>query len=96
MIKLYIITYKTDMTFNPVLFHNYINTLFAKNWISDWWHYTDNTYIVASVQDVSALYRATFPGIPGKYILIIEVNPDNAQGWLPEAAWTWIKKYRSK
>jgi hypothetical protein len=96
MTKLFIITYKTDATFNPVLFHNYIHQLFVKNWISDWWHYTDNTYIVASQQDVVGLYNATFPGIPRRYILIIEVDPNNAQGWLPQSAWTWLQKYQNK
>lgn len=96
MTKLFLITYKTDTTFNPILFHNYIGSLYAKNWISDWWHYTDNVYIVASSQDVTSLYNATFPGIPRRHILIMELNPNNAQGWLPKAAWDWIQKYQIK
>lgn len=96
MTKLYIITYKTDLNFNAVLFHNYVKSLHTKSWISDWWHYTDSTYIVASSQPVNDLYNATFPGIPRRHILIIEVNPNNAQGWLPQAAWTWLQKYQSK
>ena len=96
MTKLFLITYKTDATFNPILFHNYINSLYIGSWISDWWHYTDNVYIVASSQDVTSLYNATFPGIPRRHILIMELNPDNAQGWLPKAAWDWIQKYQTK
>lgn len=96
MTKLFIITYKTDTAFNSVLFHNYIQSLYTKSWISDWWHYTDNTYIVASSQTVGALYSATFPGVPGRHILVIEVNPNNAQGWLPKEAWTWLQKYQNK
>jgi len=26
--------------------------------------------------------------------LIIEINPTNAQGWLPKKAWEWIQKYQ--
>lgn len=96
MTKLYIVTYKAGVKFNAVLFHSHINTLLKKGWITDWWHYTDNVYIVASSQEVSALYNVVFPGIPGQFILIIEVDPTNAQGWLPKAAWEWIQKYRDK
>lgn len=96
MNKLFAITYKTDSVFNAVSFHRYINALYEKEWISDWWHYTDNVYIVASSQEVSDLYNVTFPGVPGRYILIIEVDPNNAQGWLPQKAWAWLQKYQIK
>lgn len=95
MTKLYIITYKTNPSFNSAIFHNYIKALYQNNWISDWWHYTDNTYIVASNQTVQNLYNATAKGMGGiQYALIVEVNPKNQQGWLPPAAWDWLKKYQ--
>lgn len=94
--KLYVITYKTDANFNAVFFHNHIVKLHSNGWISDWWHYTDNVYIVASSQEVNKLYNVTFLGIPGRFILIVEINPNNAQGWLPKAAWSWIQKYQKK
>jgi hypothetical protein len=95
MNKLYLITYKTNPSFNSVTFHNYVKALHEKKWISDWWHYTDNAYIVASNQEVQKLYNAAAPGMKGiQYVLIIELNPNNRQGWLPPDAWKWLQKYK--
>lgn len=95
MNKIYIITYKTLPDFNSVSFHNYIDAMYKNGWISDWWHYTDNSYIVVSNQSVQDLYNAAAPGMKGiQYALITEVNLNNQQGWLPPAAWEWLKKYK--
>jgi hypothetical protein len=95
MNKLYIITYKTNSAFNAVAFHNYIEDLYKKKWITDWWHYIDSAYIVASNQTAEALYNAAAPGMKGiQYVLIIEVDPKNEQGWLPPKAWEWLQKYK--
>lgn len=95
MKKLYIITYKTNSGFNSAIFHNYIKALHDKNWVSDWWHYTDNAYIVASNQTVQNLYDVSAKGMAGiQYILIVEINVRNQQGWLPVEAWNWLKKYK--
>lgn len=96
MSKIYLITYKSDINFNKVIFHNYINSLFKNGHISDWWHYTDATYLIASNLKVNQLYNSVFPGVPRRYLLIIEVNTNNAQGWLPMDAWRWLQKYQSK
>ncbi len=95
MTKLYIITYNPTEPFNKGIFHNYIQSLYQNGKISDWFHYLDETYIVASNLDVTTLYNLTFPGVPKRYLLIIEVNANNAQGWLPQGAWNWLQKYKS-
>ncbi|MFA7252348.1 MAG: hypothetical protein WC027_00630 [Candidatus Paceibacterota bacterium] len=95
MNKVYIITYNPVEPFNKALFHNYIKSLHNNNYISDWWHYIDETYLVVSSLPVNQLYNATFPGVPGRYIFIVEVNLNNAQGWLPPNAWVWIRKYKN-
>ena len=96
MNKVYIITYNTDLYFNPTAFHGYINYLYQNHYIIDWWHYTTNAYMVVTSLDVNSLYNAVFPGIPRRYLLIIVVDPNNAQGWLPKDAWTWLQKYQSR
>lgn len=65
-------------------------------YISDWWHYLDESYIVVSSLNVSSLYNLIFPGIPGRYLLVVEIDPNNSQGWLPRAAWEWLQKYQRK
>ena len=96
MNKVYLITYNPDLNFNKSTFHNYIDSLFKKGYISDWWHYIDETYLVASNLEVNQLYNSIFPGVPQRYLLIIEVNTNNAQGWIPKEAWTWLQKYQIK
>ncbi|MDO8571124.1 MAG: hypothetical protein Q7R79_00405 [bacterium] len=96
MTRLYLITYKANPYFNAATFHNYVASLYANKWISDWRHYNDNAYIVASSFDVGRLYNSIAPGMNGiQYTLIIEVDPKNSQGWLPKDAWTWLQKYKN-
>lgn len=94
MNKLYIITYNSDAPFNKVNFHSYILSLYTAGYISDWWHHIGETYIVASSRNVNDLYGVIFPGVPQRNLLIIEVNPKNAQGWLPKQGWEWLNKYK--
>lgn len=95
MTKLYILTFKAYQNFNATNFHSYVDSLYKNGWITDWWHYTDNAYIIASTYDVEKLYNATVPGMSTmQYVLFIEVDPKNSQGWLPKDAWTWLQKYK--
>jgi hypothetical protein len=73
-----------------------MQSLFSLGHISDWWHYLNDAYLVATQHDVNQLYNAVFPGVPKRNLLIIEVDPNNAQGWLPPEAWQWIQKYQGR
>ena len=95
MNKVYLITYNPDAVFNKTVFHSHVLSLYPKH-ISDWWHHIDSAYLVVSTLNVNQLYNLVFPGVPGKYLLIIEVDPNNAQGWLPNNAWSWLQKYQRK
>jgi len=92
--KVYIVTYNPTEPFNKVIFHNFIQSLHKLGYITDWFHYIDETYLIVSSSSVSQLYNLIFPGVPKRYLLIIEVNVNNAQGYLPLNAWTWIQKYQ--
>jgi hypothetical protein len=94
MTKIYLVTYNTDIYFNKPIFHNFITSLYP-NFISDWWHYTESAYLIASSHSVNDIYNKIFPGVPGRNLLVIEVDPNNSQGWLPQVAWDWIKKYQA-
>ena len=95
MPKLYFVVFNPDLPFDFQLFHNHILRLYPSH-ISDWWHHLNVGYIIASTHDVNTLYNLIFPGVPGRNLLVIEVNPNNAQGWLPKMAWDWIQKYQTK
>jgi hypothetical protein len=56
-----------------------------------WWHFFDKTHIVATQHDARALRERLVPHIEvTDSILIVPVNPQNVDGWLPQAAWDWI------
>lgn len=95
MNKIYLIIYRSNNEYEKLMFHNHINRLYPTQ-ISDWWHYMDNFYLIATNLGVNSLYSSVFPGIPGKHILIMKVDPNDSQGWLPKNAWDWIQKYQSK
>ena len=90
--KVYLITYSTDITFNNNIVRERINDLLNKGYIFDWWYYIDNTYLVACTLDVNTLYSAICSSI-NRHLLIVEIKPENTQGWLPKDAWDWINKY---
>jgi len=93
--KLYLITYDPNTNFNSSNFHDYIEDMDKKGWISDWWHYIKSSYIVASTYSANELYNAAVNGMGGiKHILIVQIDPKNEQGWLPSEAWSWLKKYQ--
>lgn len=94
MNKLYLITYSPGNNFNPTVFHAHIKSMYTEGVITDWWHYIDYAYIIASSQTVNNLYNKIYPGVPKKRLLIIEIDPNNQQGWLPLKAWEWLKKYK--
>lgn len=95
MSKLYIIAYDTQAGFDAMAFANYIKALSEKKWISDWWHYVNTVYIVASERSAQELYNAAAPGMKGiRHVLVIEIDPKNEQGWLPPDAWKWLQKYK--
>ena len=94
MRKIYLITYNADIHFfGKRMFHDHINSLCRGGVITDWWHYVTDTYIVVSDLGINSIYNNIFPIIPGKGLFIVEINTKNIQGWLPQNAWDWLKKY---
>ena len=93
--KMYLITYSADMSFNNHLVRERMNYLLNVGYITDWWYYVDNTYLVICTLDANTLCNEIYPYV-NRNCLIVEVKPENAQGWLPMDAWNWINKYRER
>lgn len=91
--KIYLVTYSPTPPFNQAIFRNHVMSLFNNRHITDWWHYIDSTYLIASNLNADQLYNLIIPAVPKRNLLIIEIDKNNAQGWLPPLAWAWIKKY---
>ena len=57
-----------------------------------WWHYLGSTWLVDTALDASAVWNRLEPHVDANdNVLIIGVTKDYG-GWLPQAAWDWIKE----
>ena len=90
--KIYLVTYSTDINFDNSIVRQKINELLNKGYIFDWWYYIDNTYLVACSLDINTLCNQIYSSI-NRHFLVVEIKPENTQGWLPKEAWDWINKY---
>jgi hypothetical protein len=88
--KLYLLTFDPSKT-NSVDLHNIIN---GNPYVQDWWHYIATSYIIASDYTLGTLHKDIMTRWPKQRYLLTEVNLDNSNGWLPQAAWDWIHKNR--
>lgn len=59
----------------------------------NWFHYIKSSYIlITNEPSAKQLARKIQPFIPQKTYLLVEIDMNNRQGWLPPKAWDWIKK----
>lgn len=88
---LYLITYAINKDRDNTAFYNAIQNL------GEWWHYIDNTWIIRSNETANQLYQrlSSFSGININRLLIIKIDENNKQGWLPREAWDWINQNSS-
>lgn len=60
---------------------------------NSWWHFLDSTWLIYTSETADQLYARIGSYIDkNDYALVIEVKK-NYQGWLPEAAWKWIREH---
>lgn len=91
MFKIYLITfdpYKTD----AIGMHGIISTSI---YVSNWWHYIGSAYLIKSSWTLITIQNEiTRKWGYNQNFLIIEVDPKNYGGWLPQDAWSWINQNR--
>lgn len=86
----------TTPPFDLGLFHNYINFMYKGGWITTWWHYIPGgLYFVESAYEINQLYNVLIKHTGSRHIILMEVNPKNQQGWLPQEAWKWFGSHRN-
>lgn len=89
--RYYIITFDRDANASYKPFHD----AFVKHReINKWWHYIKSCYVIGTemeISDLSSHFKSTAEthGIPVRH-LVLRVNLDENQGWLPKDAWEWI------
>jgi hypothetical protein len=59
-----------------------------------WWHYLESTWIIATDETPSQLWKRIEPHIhDGDRVLILEIQNPPRQGWLPQRAWRWLRSH---
>jgi len=60
--------------------------------INNWWNYIPCVFIVISPLTADAISEELKPLTRDTSLLVIEANLENSEGWLPERAWSWIRR----
>jgi len=92
MKKAYIITF--DKIVSLTTLHNIIGSLHDKGYVEHWCRYVSNSYIVISTLNFNQLneYIGNRLNSSDRKYLVIEVDLNNCNGWMPNEAWEWIRK----
>jgi hypothetical protein len=57
---------------------------------TEWWHFLDSTFIVATPQSAHDFAQALYPHIENTDHFIVSRLQPESQGWMPQAAWDWL------
>ena len=57
---------------------------------TEWWHFMDNTWLVATSYSADQFAKLLYPHIVNTdHLLVMKVQKEY-QGWLPKEAWDWL------
>ncbi len=63
----------------------------------DWFRYADGCYRVYSSHGPALWHLRLKPFVqPGGHVLILNVDPDQYNGWMPRDLWPWLKDKKKK
>lgn len=84
----YILVFDRDDIRDYKTIHNRIISIKE---VINWFHYIQSSYILITTEpSAKELAQKIQPIIPNKYYLLMEIDMNNRQGWLPPKAWDWI------
>lgn len=68
------------------------NQIISIDSLLNWFHYIKSSYIlITNESSAKQLAKKIQPIIPQKSYLLVEIDMNNRQGWLPRKAWDWLK-----
>ncbi|MCX6232778.1 MAG: hypothetical protein NTZ33_14665 [Bacteroidetes bacterium] len=95
--KAYILIFDKSSLIDNFNYQQFHTTLTTAKGIESWWHYLNNTYILIVDSKISANNISDFvrQHMTNKHFIVVELNLNNHNGWLPKEAWDWIMKYKN-
>lgn len=88
--RTYVVTVNLlDPTLDLGALHEFIKTTPI---FENWWNHIPGVFLVISDRDPAAISKALKPYTHNARLLVMEVNPAESDGWLPEVSWKWIRR----
>ena len=67
--------------------------------LGGWMHYIGDTWLLSTQRYSTAeqIFAELEPLIDKEedYVLVVQIEPSDRQGWLPEKAWDWFKRHNA-
>ncbi len=84
------------LSFDPHLSHASAmhDSITGCPYINDWWHYLSSTYIISSTYTLGTITNYLGNKLSNPIFLLIEVDLNNANGYLGQPAWNWINQHK--
>ena len=64
--------------------------------LENWWNHIPGVFLVVTDHSPTELSKAMKPFTHSARLLIMEVNPAQSDGWLPEVSWKWLQRRSRK
>ncbi len=58
-----------------------------------WWNYIPAVYLVHTTLSADEISERLEEHTTKARFFVMQVDPQNSQGWLPAASWQWIKRH---
>lgn len=88
--------YQITLNHNNVYYPNLFQDLITKDPnVNAWWNYLPNVFLVRSEKNAQYFADRIISSYPGVNFLVVKIELDEYNGYLPHAAWDWIKAHSS-
>ena len=57
-----------------------------------WWNHIPYVFLITTPLTEAQVSKRLKPLTQGARFLVVEINPEHSEGWLPERAWRWIRR----
>ncbi|MES2592155.1 MAG: hypothetical protein V4608_09740 [Bacteroidota bacterium] len=95
--KAYIINFDKGGLHDTFDYKKFHESLINANGLVSWSHYLASSYIIIVEYHITATSISNFvqARMPDKHFIVVELNLNDHNGWLPKEAWDWINKYKN-